>query len=208
MLLWRYFVDLIHIYKQFTLNKTDDPSKHGWVSSNWVKAFRTKTGFPEKNPFKTTETLFEFPACWFTLQILGSIGPVSREPWLIHSSLQYHFSPLPIKRWSLFLYLLNLGLAIWFAFANETLANVMQAKIGKVLVNWSLPSPATGDPFATKGISMINLMDNERHRAVVPADITPTARHNIESLTRPTSLSTTRCEWSHPRILSPNGTGP
>lgn len=39
----------------------------------------------------------------------------------------------------------------------------MQARVGKVLVNWGSLSPDTGYPFATKGIRMINLMDNERY---------------------------------------------
>lgn len=66
----------------------------------------------------------------------------------------------------------------------------MQARVGKVLVNGGLLSPDTRDPFATKRIRMINLMDNERHIVRLLSQLTDiklTARHNSESLTRSTT---------------------
>ena len=64
------------------------------------------------------------------------------HPWM-YVTLQYNIAVPPNKRRSLFLYPLNLRLAIWIALVNGTLSNMMQA--------WDLKSV---DAFGTYPFSL------------------------------------------------------
>lgn len=52
------------------------------------------------------------------------------------------------------------------------------SKGGKGICEWGLALSCHWNPFVTKGISIINLMDDKRHMVVAPVNTKPTAGHN------------------------------
>ena len=48
LLLWKYFIGVVSIYDQLTFSKEDDPWQSGWVSSNQLKGFKSKTEVPPR----------------------------------------------------------------------------------------------------------------------------------------------------------------
>lgn len=106
-----------------------------WASSPHYRLFGWSLGREStQNQAKRTQ-----------LFVTVHVASIMRKPVSATSSPSWMYAPwccgcaIPsINRWSLFLHLLNLGLAMELALANETLENMTQVEIWKMLAHEAL----------------------------------------------------------------------